>query len=404
MTTHGLMRAFQKSLLLASLLLFSSLSGCLFENDDSGGNGEILAVFTFSPTSNIRAGDVISFDGGDSTPGDGSLTYRWNFDSEGSIDIDATGRTSEWSYDEAKTFSVTLTVSDGTRTAEQTRSITVVEATAQAPTASITQYHDDEDCEDEEIVENSNIVLWICEFEKSNTDRAVSETKTVELDASESSAGDSSQYITDWYWDLDLDDDKDNDGDSENDNDLAGETVDWANVAPGEYEIGLTVLNDVGMTDSDTIRVYISYAGYWKDFEMGGNTSGNAQDLDFDVTIHYDKDVGNTISKATAELEYPQEDDDWVASPGSSNRNKLDIYAFNEEDDEASNTSATEPDSRDAGDCNDDEQDCVHLILSSYLFTETDSTYGDGEWTFTIRNERFNDIAVDQFVIRLHYK
>ncbi|MCH1460922.1 MAG: hypothetical protein L7U25_01025, partial [Candidatus Poseidonia sp.] len=68
------------------------------------------------------------------------------------------------------------------------------------------------------------------------------------------------------------------------------------------------------------------------------------------------------------------------------------------------NTSGTEPDSRDDGDCNDDEQDCIHLLLSSYMFTETDSTYGDGDWTMTIRNERFNDIQIDQFVIRLHYK
>ena len=50
-----------------------------------------------------------------------------------------------------------------------------------------------------------------------------------------------------------------------------GATVDWANLAPGEYEIGLTVTNNVEMTDSTTIRVYVSYAGYWNDFEIGGN-------------------------------------------------------------------------------------------------------------------------------------
>ena len=33
-----------------------------------------------------------------------------------------------------------------------------------------------------------------------------------------------------------------------------GATVDWANLAPGEYEIGLTVTNNVEMTDSTTIR------------------------------------------------------------------------------------------------------------------------------------------------------
>ena len=49
--------------------------------------------------------------------------------------------------------------------------------------------------------------------------------------------------------------------------------MDWSNVAPGEYEVGLTVTNNVDMTDSTTIRVYVSYAGYWADFEIGGNNT-----------------------------------------------------------------------------------------------------------------------------------
>lgn len=396
-----------KSILMATVMLCSSMAGCLFEDENNGSSDEVLAVFSVSPSKNVRSGDTVTFDASDSTPSDGSLTYRWNFDAVNSIDIDATGQQATWSFDEAGTFEVKLEVSDGMATSEQTREITIVEASAQPPVASITQYADTEDCEDESIDENTNIVLWICAREKSTTDRSVTETTTVELDASGSNAGDSAQYIADdgYAWDLDLNEDKDNDGDSENDDDLIGQTVDWSNVAPGEYEIALTVTNDVGMVDSDTIRVYVSYAGYWNDFEIGGNSSSGAAEIDFDVTIHYDKEAANTVRKVIAELEYPQQDDDWIAGGSSAqNRNKLDIYAFNEEDEEASNTTDTEPDSRDDGDCNDDEQDCIHLLLSSYMFTDTDSTYGDGEWTMTIRNERFNDIHIDQFVIRLHYK
>ena len=396
-----------KSMLIAALMLCSSMAGCLFEDDSSGSSDEVLAVFSYSPSKNIRASDTVTFDASDSTPSDGSLTYRWNFDAVNSIDIDATGQQATWSFDEAGTFEVKLEVSDGSTTSEQTRDVTIVEASAQPPVASITQYADSEDCEDESITENSNIVLWICARDKSTTDRSVTETTTVELDASDSEAGDSAQYIADdgYVWDLDLNEDKDNDGDSENDDDLVGQTVDWTNVPPGEYEIALTVTNDVGMTDSDTIRVYVSYAGYWSDFEIGANSTSGAAEIDFDVTIHYNKETANTVRKVVAELEYPQQDDDWIAGGSSQqNRNVLDIYAFNEEDEEASNTSGTEPDSRDDGDCNDDEQDCIHLLLSSYMFTETDSTYGDGDWTMTIRNERFNDIQIDQFVIRLHYK
>ena len=33
---------------------------------------------------------------------------------------------------------------------------------AEAPTAEITQYADDEDCEDEEITETRHILVWIC--------------------------------------------------------------------------------------------------------------------------------------------------------------------------------------------------------------------------------------------------
>ena len=168
--------------------------------------------------------------------------------------------------------------------------------------------------------------------------------------------------------------------------------------------MALTVTNNVGMVDTDTIRVFVNYAGYWTDFEIGGNSTSGAAEIDFDALINYDKDVGNTIRKVVVELEYPQQDDDWIGGGSSSqNRNKLDIFAYNEEDEEASNTTDTAVDSRDQGEC-DDDQDCVHLTISSYMFTDTDSTYGDGEWTLSIKNERWNDIAVDQFVIRLFYK
>ena len=41
--------------------------------------------------------------------------------------------------------------------------------------------------------------------------------------------------------------------------------------------------------------------------------------------------------------------------------------------------------------------------MSSYMFTEGDTTYGDGEWTLSILNDRANTIQVDRYVIRLYY-
>ncbi|MDA1168680.1 MAG: hypothetical protein O2866_07345, partial [archaeon] len=155
-----------------------------------------------------------------------------------------------------------------------------------------------------------------------------------------------------------------------------------------------------------TIRVYISYAGYWSDFEISGNTSNNAIEEDFDVMIVYDKDGGNTIRKAVAELTYPQQDGDCTPVVGTNNcRAKLDLYAYNEDDEEAANTSEVGIDQRsDGDDCDESNNDCIYLTLSSYLFTDSDSTYGDGEWTITIQNDKFNDLLVESFVIRLYYK
>ena len=396
-----------RTLMVVGLMLCTSLTGCIFEDGSDSATDDVLAVFSFSPSRNIKAGTSVTFDASSSTPSDGSLTYRWNFDAEGSIDIDATGLTATWSFDEAKTYKVSLQVSDGSTTNEQVRDLTVYAESAEPPTAEIAQYADDEDCENEEISETRHILVWICARDKTTTDRSITETTTIQLDASDSTPGDaSSQYIPEdgYIWDLDLTEDKDNDGDPENDDDLVGATVDWSNVAPGEYEVGLTVTNNVDMTDSTTIRVYVSYAGYWADFEIGGNNSGNPAQLEFDAIVHYDKEKSNTIVKAQVELEYPKEDGDCTNVPGANNcRAELNIFAYNEEDEEAGNTTSTDLESRDDGDCGSD-QDCVHLRLSGYMFADTESTYGDGEWTMTIQNDRVNDFMVDQFVIRLFYK
>jgi len=389
-------------LLLAGMMVLVSLSGCIFEEGESSSKSELLAVFNFSPSENIKVGDTISFDAGSSTPNDGSLTYRWDFDNDSSVD--KTGMTAEWSYDSSGTKTIVLTISDGSKTSEQIKELTIAVATAVEPVAEITQYNDAEDCENNDVDEDTHIVLWMCYYDKSQTDRDVSETTSITLDASDSDAGNPDEYISEYNWDIDLNIDADNDGDFENDVDFSGETVTWADVEPGEYKIKLNIKNSQDMIDSDTIKVYVSYAAKWSDFEMGGNTSGSGVELDFDVSISYDKDTGNTIRKAVAELTYPQQDGDCTNVPGANNcRAKLDIYAYNEEDDEAANTTSRGLDQRSEGDNCDEANDCVFLTMSSYIFNDGETTYGDGDWTFKIKNDKQNDLQVESFIIRLVY-
>ena len=96
---HTNMGSHSRTFMMVGLLLCSSLAGCIFEDGSSDGDAEVLAVFNFSPNKNIKVGTTVSFDGSSSTPIDGSLTYRWNFDTEATIDIDATGLTATWSFD-----------------------------------------------------------------------------------------------------------------------------------------------------------------------------------------------------------------------------------------------------------------------------------------------------------------
>lgn len=379
-------------------MISTSLSGCIF-GDESENEVPVTAVFSYSPTSNIRTGDSVELDGSASLPQDGSLTYSWDCDGDGAAD--ETGQKTDCSWEVEGTYSVTLTVASGGKSNSQTKEITVTEAPVGSPKAEITQYADEEDCLYDEIDETKNILVWICAMDKSESDREITETTTILLDASDSESGGDSEYITTWNWDINLEYDSDGDGNLENDADLIGESVEWKDVAPGEYEVNLSVTNSAGAMDGDKIKVYVSYYGEWKDFQIDGNNSGSPKVIEFDMPVVYDRDQGNTIRKVETILTYPQLDGDQPF--GNDVENTLNLYAFNEEEEEAANTSDTANENRDEGDC-DSENYCVLLLLSSYMFMDTESTWDDGEWMMQIRNNRWNDVQVESMVIVLHYK
>lgn len=382
------------------LMLTSTFAGCLGTGED---DVALDAVFTFSPATNINEGEVVFFDASGSLPSDGSLTYRWDFDGNGAVD--EIGRTAEWRFTTMGESQVILTITDGVRTAEATRTITVYEASAEPPTAAIETYSSDFDCFGEDAKTGTYILLWICEDDKDLSDRKIEASVPVVLDASESAPGSADDYISSWTWDVEPSVDADGDGDPENDVDFDGEVIEWTDVPPGEYEVVLTVTSGKGMTETDDVKVHVNYAGTWLDFQIGGNSTSGPAEIAFDMPVVYDRDSGNTISKAVGEIVYPQKDDDWVGGVGNTqqNNNRLELYVFNEEDDEVMNSSSIGDDQRkDGEDCDEDEDYCLELPLSSYQMTE--STYEDGEWSIVIHNDRWNDIQVSRFRIVLYYK
>ena len=395
-----------KQYLLVVLLLTSSLAGCLGGSDEQ--SEELEAIFTFTPLDNIREGQTITFDGSASTPSSGSITYKWDFQTDGSVD--ATGKTTTWVYATAGTYDVTLSISDGVETKSQERTLTVFVATATSPIADAGSFSASEDCEGDNPSEGSYYLFYICEMDRdasSSSDRKISATTTANLDASASTSGSDDDYIAKWEWDINLKFDKDGDGDMKNDADLSGETIAWTELAPGEYKIQLTVTNGAGMSDSDAKTVYVNYVGKWSEFEMAPNSTQqqDPEDLDFEFSVTYDTDSGNTIRKAQIELIYPQQDEDCVLGETAC-RNKLDLYGFNSsnkdsKDEDAQNTSDTALEDRQNGDCNE-EKDCLWLPLSGWGFSEVEDK--DGEWKVSIRNENVRDIAVDSMVIKLVYK
>ena len=390
-----------KPLLMAVLFISASLAGC-FSSEETA-TSQVEAIFDYDPDKNIRVGMDIDFDGGASLPAGASLTYKWDFDSDGSYD--ETGRTTTWAYPDAGTYEVTLTVSDGSSSSSQSRSIKVIDADAAEPIADAGSFSQASDCDGDSTSSGNYYLRYICEMDKSTSSKSILATTTVSLDGSNSDAGSSDEYISEWEWDLDLQRDEDGDGDPKNDADLTGEFVDWKEVIPGEYKIALTVTNGVGLSSVDETVVYVNYAGKWKDFAIGGNTSNNAVDIDFTFQVSQDIDSSNTIRRAAGELVYLKEDPDCtdiVPGEGSNCRAKLDLYGFNSTDEEAGNTSAIGVDQRSSGDC-DSDTDCVWLqFTGSYHFSE--SQWKDGEWTLTVRNEMVNDLEIESLTIRLIYK
>ncbi|MDP6900302.1 MAG: PKD domain-containing protein [Candidatus Thalassarchaeaceae archaeon] len=359
-----------------------------------------------TPPGAVKVGDSVTFDAtGSSDPDGDPLTFNWEF-GDGNT---ASGMSASHTYNSKGTKIVELCVSSTDFDICEERDVIVMPADAAEPTASIIHYKDD-DCTGENPPAGTFILAWICEEEMETSDDTIDSTTTIQLDGSDSSAGDASSYLTEFEWDLDLYVDSDGDGIMDNDVDLTGEEVEWTNVWPGEYEISLSVTDSQGFIDTMTIDVFINYRGAWAEFTIDSNGTSGAGTATFEYPLVYHKDHSSqthSIRYVKIQATYPKQDDDWVIG-GDQSSNRLDLYAYNgsqsdSETEEIGNTTYLADEDQTAGDCSDDDR-CVELRLSTQHFRN----YNDGEWTMhwtvDLVNEKLTDVTVKSFVIILEYK
>jgi len=385
-------------LLTASLFLFTAMAGCL---ETLSSDSPPTVTMNVSPSGTVKVGDTVQFSAtGSSDPDGDPLSFNWKF---GDGDV-ATGQTASHMYNSQGAFTAELCVTSTDFEICEEREITVAAADAAEPTASIVTYKDSS-CLGEDAPTGTFILAWICEEEMDTSDESIDATTTIQLDGSDSSAGDASTYITDYSWDLDTYIDSDGDGVTDNDVDQTGENAEWTNVWPGEYEIKLTITDNQGFTDSVETDVFVNYRGAWAEFTIDSNGTSGPGTVTFEYPVVYQKQHSSqthSIRYVTIEAVYPQEDDDWAVGSG---QNRLDLYAYNgsqsdsDTEEMVNTTHFTDEDMN----CGDDDR-CTELTLRTTQFRN----FNDGDftmlWTVDLVNEKFTDATVKSFIITLEYK
>jgi len=385
-------------LLTASLFLFTALAGCL---ETLSSDSPPTVTMNVSPSGTVKVGDTVQFSAtGSSDPDGDPLSFNWKF---GDGDL-ATGQTASHVYNSQGTFTAELCVTSTDFEICEEREIIVAAADAAEPTASIVTYKDSS-CQGDDPPSGTFILAWICEEEMDTSDESIDATTTIQLDGSDSSAGDASTYITDYSWDLDTYIDSDGDGVTDNDVDQTGENAEWTNVWPGEYIIKLTVTDNQGFTDWIEAHVFVNYRGAWAEFTIDSNGTSGPGTVTFEYPVVYQKQHSSqthSIRYVTIEAVYPQEDDDWAVGSG---QNRLDLYAYNgsqsdsDTEEMVNTTHLTDEDMN----CDDDNR-CTEITLRTTQFRN----FNDGDftmlWTVDLVNEKFTDATVKSFTITLEYK
>ena len=357
-----------------------------------------VSSISVQPFGTIRVGDSVQFNAnGSSDPNGDNLSFSWEFGDNNT----ATGETVNHTYNSAGTYSVQLCVSDEEFEICDEYNLLILEGINDLIDAKITNYKDN-DCNGFLPPSGTYSIVWICENDKNVSNSVIFSTTTIQLDASESSAGNSSTYLTEYRWDLNIYVDSDGDGNPSNDIDMNGENVTWENVSPGEYNIQLTIVDNNGFINMADTLVYVNYRGEWHDFELDRKDGSSGNDnLTVDFPLVYNVENRNTIRYVKLKLTYPIEDKDFLMCWNDICHNRFDMFVQNSTGEDVANTSSVSDEQMTYGDdCDTENNRCLWLTLTSSQWRD----YLDGEYTMKLQNQKTHDADLVELAIELIYK
>ena len=280
--------------MILTIILIAS-AGCI--GDDEKENRAPLANAGKDQTVTMVDDEaIVTFSASSSSDPDGdSLTYRWDFDdSNGDNDIDDTIKGPTHTYYLVETFIVTLKVSDGKLTSEDTMKVTVRK-------------------------EPGNVEAVIDTEDDLKSTVGEDELKTITFDGSRSNTKDGT--IEEWDWDFNYT------GPQEFDVDATGDEVS-NDFESGTHIVGLRVTNDTGAESIDYVEVKVNYnmtyenevldsgddrnyyfplnsdkAYYLKVVIVSNNTDNDGHDLDIYLYFPNGTEANNTDEEDTGHEE-----------------------------------------------------------------------------------------------------
>ena len=377
--------------LILTLLAAAIFPGCL---ESFSSNSAPSASFSLQESGTLKAGMLLHFDAtASSDPDSDDLTYSWNFGDANT----ATGDTTSHTYSSEGDYTVRLSVSDGDFATEETMTLNILSEDAAVPIAEIITEKDD-DCDDEPASSSGTYILvWICDDAMDEGTRDWDPSTTVTLDASESEAGGTESWLVSWKWDLNIYIDSDGDGDKTNDDDADGETYSWT-TPPGEWKVRLTVTDDQGMVSTEETWVYVNARAIWSDLEIGRNNSADNPRQEFTAPLTYDFENSHKLNQFKARLVYPKEDPG-SGLPGTEQDNRMDLYFYNDTDEEVRNSSSNSDEQQTDSDCSEDNY-CLTMTSSTGDFRN----HLDGSWMVQVFNTKQQNAEIIEIQIILKYK